>query len=148
MAISANQSTHQLLGYVEYFSTYRMVILLSNNYIGESFTQVVYGIDPIEGKKIDLSANLDFSPEEIRAIFNYEKIPDGSLEKALEQVMPIGIKRSLIREIERVSEEAVSYGFDAKYGEILTENHARKVVKHALENLEPFIASYCNRLKI
>jgi len=140
VAVVGDPESKMLLGYVEYFSAHRAVVCLSDQYIGKSFSKV-YAIDPRTGTELDLRVELPFSATDMQAICNYEKIPDGAMLAAMEEVMRIGYTASMERQKTRVFEEAIAYGFancGAKYGELLTEEQTRKLWLLIAEKLTPF----------
>ena len=53
-----------ITGYVELFGSYRMVSLLSSNYIGEDFEHH-HALDPISGKEQEVKISLDLNKDEI-----------------------------------------------------------------------------------
>jgi hypothetical protein len=62
-----------LLAYVEYFSALRVLIKLSDAYVGEDIVSS-YAIDPQTGSEINLTADLNFSPEELDDAFKAQSI--------------------------------------------------------------------------
>ena len=140
ISVSGNPETRQLLGYVEYFGIHRMVVCLSSNYDGEEFSNT-YGINPISSEELDLGVNLSLTPEDILATYRYEKIPEGSLEKAIHKVIPIGMKRSYEQELNRVVRRAYEHALKesgAKEGDVMTEELARTLSRVIAEQVPPF----------
>jgi hypothetical protein len=107
VAVSGDPTTGQLIGYVELYSTWRMVMCLSSQYTGESF-QSSYAVNPVTGEEIQLSFDLNFSREELRAACNGEDDYSGELGRAFNAMMEIGYPASLQRERERVMQRAVA----------------------------------------
>lgn len=139
--VKGNPETKQIMGYVEYFGIKRMVMLLSSTYSGNEFENI-YAINPINGELLDLEIELELTNQDIKDAYNYKKIPQGSIEEALSQVIPTGIKSSLEKEKERVINKAVKYAFEncgAKEGESLTEEYMKKVSSLVYEKLEAFL---------
>ena len=64
--VKGSSENSTLLGYVELFSLWRMVLCLSESYTGKDFTHV-YAIDPVKGEELDISVNFDLSLSDIRA---------------------------------------------------------------------------------
>lgn len=150
VAVSGNQDTKQLLGYVEYYSVWRMVLCLSNQYDGHSFSRT-YAIDPISGKELDMEVQLSLSREDLAAAYRYEKIPDGAIVQAFDKVIPIGMERRYQSEKNRVIENAVQYAFKnsgAEEGQRMTEEQKRKCVELLMEKVTPFIAHLLKKPKI
>lgn len=141
VTVVGSPTTKQLLGYVEYFGVQRMVICLSSSYTGDEFTNT-YAINPINGEKLDIVVDLIFSNEDIQAIYNYKKIPDGAVADIFNKLIPIGMAASAEKEKSRVINQAVEYAFancGAEQGGELTQEHKSKLTGLMLEKLEPYI---------
>jgi hypothetical protein len=139
--VKCDSNSQQILGYVEYFGVQRMVMELSSNYSGKDF-QNIYAINPMTGDILELNIDLQLSPSDIQESYNYKKIPEGSVEDALSRVIPTGMKLSVEKEKDRVLNSAVQYAFKncgVKEGEVLTEEHMKKVSSLVYEKLEPFL---------
>lgn len=65
--VEAIPSKHMLIGYIEYFSSIRIIALLSDNYNGNEHS-ITYAIDPVTGKEIDANVSLPFKLEEVKNI--------------------------------------------------------------------------------
>ncbi len=141
VAVNGNLKTRQLLGYVEYYGVRRMIISLSDSYDGQEFSNV-YAIDPISGNEIALDVDLSLTPEEVKAAYRYEKIPPGSVESAFKKVILIGLEKAFEKEKNRAITEAVEYAIKncgAAEGELLTEDHTKKLIGLIMEKLEPYL---------
>jgi hypothetical protein len=146
-AVSGNPKTGLLLGYVEYFGVHRAVVCLSKSYDGPRL-DYAHGIDPLIGKPVELSVALPFTDEDIQAIYDYKKIPAGSMERAFSEVISTGMRRQFEREKERVISGAVKYAFancGAKEGEILTQEQVAKLPGLLVEHMMPFIMHNAKR---
>jgi hypothetical protein len=147
VAVSANPQTGLLLGYVEYFGVHRVVLCLSKSYTGPVVEQG-YGLNPLTGLPAPVRVNLPFSIEDIEAIYDYEKIPDGSVERAYAAVMPAALVRSFEQEKVRAIADATRYAFEncgAKEGEMLTEEQKARLPGLITERLMPFILRHAAR---
>ena len=111
VAVEGDPITGQLIGYVELYSTWRMVICLSSRYAGEPF-QSSYAVNPATGKEIKLLFDLNFSRDELRAACSNEDDYTVELLKACNTMMAIGYPASLERERERVFRRAVATAMD------------------------------------
>jgi hypothetical protein len=141
VALDANPASGLVLCYVEYFGVHRLVVCLGKNYTGDRI-QACYAIDPRTAEQLPLSICLDFSEAEIESIYKYEMIPQGSIEKAFNAVMPAALKRKSQAEKDRAIEEAIEYAFKncgAEPGGILTQEQVRKVSLLVAEKLTPFL---------
>lgn len=111
VAVEGNPTTGQLIGYVELYSTWRMVICLSSRYEGEPF-QSSYAVNPATGKEIKLLFDIHFSRDELRAACSNKDDYTDELLKACNAMMAIGYPASLERERERVFRRAVATAMD------------------------------------
>lgn len=107
VAVSGNPATEQLIGYVELYSTWRMVVCLSAQYTGESF-QSSYSVNPATGEEINLTFDLNFSRDALRAACNSNDDYSMELGRAFNSMMEIGYVASLERERERALQRAVA----------------------------------------
>jgi hypothetical protein len=101
VAVQGDPATGQLIGYVELYSAWRMIICLSSQYTRRAF-ESSYAVDPSTGEEVGLSFDLKFSREELSAACNSQDDYSGELLKALNAMMAIGYPASLARERERV----------------------------------------------
>ncbi|MFZ0608925.1 MAG: HNH endonuclease [Xanthobacteraceae bacterium] len=141
VAISGNPATGMLLGYVEYFGVLRVVICLSDKYVGDPVDRA-YAIDPMNSNELNLSVRLTFSPSDMEAIYQYQKMPAGTIQRAFAEVAPIGLARKFETEKNRVIREAVHYAFahcGAREGEMLTPEQVQKLSGLVVEKMMPFI---------
>lgn len=141
VAIQGDPSTKQLLGYVEYYGAWRMVVCLSNNYSGGEI-KACYAINPVSGDELAIDVNLCLPQEEVSAAFNCERMPSESIGEAFDKVMQIGMLSSFEREKNRVIGHSVDYAFEncgAKEAGQLLPEHIEKLVSLILEGLEPFV---------
>jgi len=130
VAITGNNKSGKVFGYVEYFGIHRIVAILSDNYQGENFNHI-YTIEPISANKLEVEVNLDFSESEIEEIYENKQLSNDALNKVFGMIMPIVQARSNRKKIENAKEDALKYAWDncgAKEGEILTEEHMRLMV--------------------
>lgn len=139
--VKGDPKNNLILGYIEYFGHRRAALCLSKNYEGHFFENS-YAINPMDGQKIDLTFDLPMSLSDIEECYNYNLIPPGSLESALNQIMPTAIKLSEELERARAIEDAAKYAFDncgAKQEEIISEDHYLKLAKLFTEKIMPYL---------
>ena len=135
--------TNMILGYVEFYGHKRMLVCLSDSYTGGAFENA-YALNPIDGKELYLSYDLQVSKQDIEDCYNCKLIPDGSIESALNEVMPTAIKNNFEREKDRVINVAVQYAFEncgAAYGDELTDEQLNRFNGLLQEKLMPFFIS-------
>ena len=141
VSVRGDRNTKQLVGYVELFGWLRMLICLSEKYEGREFVDC-YAVDPIEGTELDITVNLDVTPEDVRAAHNSESPDYSSARAAFEKIVSRGQQVAFEKEKSRVIDHAVEYAFlncGAKEGESLTPKHVDELGRLIIENLEPFL---------
>lgn len=130
-----------LLGYVELFSTFRMVVCLGSNYRGAP-VNAVYAIAPVTGAELDVKVRLQFSREDLDDIYAYRRIPDGAIAAAMDEIIPEAMKRSMEKEQAAAIHRAISDAWrklDLEPNTLLTDEHQRKLSTWIAEGLTPFI---------
>ena len=139
--VYGDPTTRQVLGYAEYFGYQRIVACLSSSYDGPRFSRC-YAIDPLAGKELDLDVHLDFTPEDITAIYAYEKVNWDNMKMALESLLDTWKEKDTHASITHAAADAVKFAFDncgAQPGERLSEEHRANIVRLLQERLEPFM---------
>jgi hypothetical protein len=148
ISITGNPDAKQLLGYVEYYGAWRMIVCLSDEYEGEKFTHT-YALNPVSGQKVELIIDISsLSKEEITAAYRNEKVLCISLTRAFERTISIGQKQSFQKEMHRVINKSVKYAFDncgAEEGDNLNEEQIAKAQKLLIEGIRPFIIHHLRR---
>jgi hypothetical protein len=147
VAISAKPESGLLLGYIEYFGMQRMVVCLSRTYRGSKI-EATYCLNPLTGERLPVTVALPFSESDIEAIYNYERIPEESMKRAADKVIPTGMRLQFERERARVTRDAVEYAFansGAKWGEALTPEQMAKLPGLVAERLSAFIQRHVAR---
>lgn len=147
VAVVGEPATGMLLGYVEYFGVYRVVVCFSQSYAGPQLARS-HGLDPTTGRTVPLQVKLPFSDADIRAIHDYERIPDGAMQRAFAQVVPTALRRNFELEKARAIKAATEYAFrncGARPGDMLTPEQTEKLAARATEHLMPFIQRHRQR---
>ena len=148
--IKASSKNKNIIGYIEYFSVFKFIVLLSNNYVGNDIS-ATYGIDPLNGCKVDIDVCIDLSNHDVIKLFNapydFEEV-----KHSLGKVIAFRQKRSIKREQKRVLNEAVRYAFTKtglSEGEMIGPEHISILVNAIMEKLKPFlIHNSCRNLEI
>jgi hypothetical protein len=94
-----------LVGYVELFSLYRMVICLSRSYAGSSLSNY-YAIDPTSGEELEIDLDLSLSEEELRRSVANEEDYVANMLRVCGEVLAIAQSDAFDRERKRVIERA------------------------------------------
>lgn len=141
LSICGQPETKLLLGYIEYFGIQRIVICLSDSYTGDYFSET-YAYDIITREEVGLDVSLSTTPDDLKRICDYGKVPIAKFKEAFGLIMPVGIKNNFEKEKERVINEAVKHAFQncgAEYGEVLTPEQFKALQGLIWEKLQPFI---------
>ena len=141
VAIQGIAHTGLLIGYVEFFSFHRMVVLLSDRYGGPDMN-ASYAVNPLNGEKLQIQFDISLSRDEIDATFRYERISEAAMQEAFAKIMPIAMARSLERETHRVIDDAVRHAFansGLKAGEAITAEHIATISTLAADTMMPFL---------
>ncbi len=141
VGVHADPRTGLVLGYVEYFGFHRAVVELGHDYPGPD-VRSIHGFDPRTGETLKLSIALPFDENEVTAIFDYQRIPDGSQELALHEVLLQALGRQAESEKERVFGSAVKYALSRtglKPGEPITAEYAEQIAADVTQYVTPWI---------
>lgn len=139
--VSGDPRSRRILAYAEYFGYQRIVACLSSNYDGPQFSRC-YAIDPLTGKELDLEIHLEFTPEEITAIFADEKVNLENTEAALKTLLATWKEKDTKAAIDDAVENAIEFALvncGAQPGEEPSEEHQANFIRLLQEKLIPFI---------
>ncbi|RYG07220.1 MAG: hypothetical protein EOO07_27810 [Chitinophagaceae bacterium] len=135
------QHQKQLYCYLEFFSAYGFLVLLSDNYQGKNFTST-YTYDLINNKEIVKKVNLKLK------VGHFANIPKGSLKdisilrKKIERVLRIGGNIALEKEGSRLINQALNKAMSLN-GEPLNRAIINRIIIELASTLAPFM--YHNR---
>lgn len=139
LAVKGDPLTRQLIGYVEIFRTWRMMVCLSSEYEGAAFENS-YAVDPTTGHELDLTYDLNFTREELHdACYSLANYYDEMLQ-AHRAMMAIGYPASLERERERVMQRAFVTAMESvgvSPGEVLPEERREEFVNILIREIIP-----------
>ena len=139
--VCADPESRQVLAYAEYFGFQRIVACLSSNYDDPRFSRC-YAIDPLTGKELDLEIQLDFSLEDIAAIYARQKVNLDNTRMALESLLAIWKEKDTKAAIADAVEAALDFALancGAQPGEELSEEHQANFIRLLQERLGPFM---------
>lgn len=108
LAVSNQNTNGQLLAYIEFFGAQRIVARLSEYYDGPNIHQA-YAIDPVSTEEVHLDFEINLSRNDISDVFEYKKIPPGSMEKAMEIPLTLAIKRDKEVALKKAMDNAYDY---------------------------------------
>ena len=130
----------KLVGYVELFGFLRMVVCLSDNYIGKEFERG-YSIDPLIGKEIELVVDLEVESGCGSEEHGLEMDED-NFRRCINHALSIAYRNYYGRVQGRVVKEAVAHAIasvDLEEGEVLTSEHAARFTDLMMEVIGPFL---------
>ena len=136
-----------IVGYIELYSLWRVVLCLSESYTGSDFNHV-YAVDPIGGKELDVSVNFDLSISDIREAYDYKRYDTDAFYEAicsvLDKVREIDFNRARRRAIEKAIKVAFANS-GLKDGDKPTDEQAGRMVDDIINEMMPF---YIHNLRI
>ena len=130
-----------LVGYIEFFGTWKIVSCLSDSYNGEDFLSS-YAINPINGKEVKIDIDLDILYSEIRDSYDDKMVSTKTLEDDISSIIKTAQESHAKQEQNRVFTNAVTKAFQscgAEYGEALTKEHIDKLNSIVWKEIEPYI---------
>ncbi|WP_081073459.1 HNH endonuclease [Burkholderia stagnalis] len=142
VSIYGDPARRTLLGYVEYLSMSRVVVLLSESYMGEPITET-YAFNPATGREIDLGVNLGLSEAEIEMVRSGCAATDETYHAAFGAGFDVIYKQSQQRLFDRSLREAVEYAcevLDLTPDGFLPPDKMRDFVTVVMERLGPTVA--------
>jgi hypothetical protein len=102
----------QLLGYVEYFSMSRIVVILSEQYDGPSI-HTTYAFNPASSSGLTLNVDLNLSEEELKLIRTDQALTNETYTAALKEGFDIIYNRSQSRYLEREASNAFEHACES-----------------------------------
>lgn len=105
-------SKRQLLGYVEYFSMSRIVVILSEQYDGLAIN-TTYAFNPASSSELALGVDLNMSAEELDLIRTNKALTNETYTAALKEGFDIIYNRSQSRYLEREASNAFEHACES-----------------------------------
>lgn len=136
--IHAIKETGQILAYIEYFGFHRIIACMSNNYSGET-KRILYAINPMTGKEIDLIIELNFTSDEIKKIYNGEMYKPEALQVSFGHIIDRAVSYSKEREFHRVFNKAFDYANQFHDTSLSHEDNCQLKAEKIIESLQPYI---------
>jgi hypothetical protein len=141
VAIQGDPEIGRLIGYVELYSIYRMVIGLSDHDTGPAVA-ATYAIRPTHGTELSLDVDLSFTDEDFRFALAYEDGVGPGQRKAFGEVMEVVQQISFEREQDRVARKAYSTTLSKlglEPGQKMTSEIALEMSKEITKQMMPFL---------
>ena len=129
-----------ILGYIELYSLWRVVLCLSESYMGRDF-QHVYAVDPIGGKELNVTVNFDLSISDIREAYENKRYDIDAFYDAICRVLDKVREIDFNRARRRVIEKAIKVAFansGLKDGDKPTDKQAGRMVDDIVNEMMPF----------
>ena len=139
--VSGDPTSRQILAYAEYFGYQRIVACLSSDYDGDPFS-CCYAIDPVTGQELDIDVHLNFTSEDIAAIYAYKKVDNNKMVMALSPLLETSGERRIKASITHAAKDAAEFAFansGVQPGEIPSDEQIRNLTDLAWQRLEPFL---------
>ena len=130
-----------LVGYIELYSLWRMVLCLSESYTGDDFTHI-YALDPQSGQELDLSISVDLSISDIREAYEYKRCNHEAFMDAISKLFDIVRDLDFNRARDQAINKAVEAAFantGVKEGDILTDEQIGQIINDIVDGMMPFI---------
>lgn len=147
VSLHGDPKKKRLWSYIEYFGLFRIVVLLSERYVG-LYRNEIYTIDPVDGERVAVKVNSQISEEEFSSLMNGEGFDQEKHKAAADYALPIILNRSTSRSLER----SVKEGFDhaakqlgIKENEIIPKEKAAEFTGFMMEKISPFLEHLVRR---
>lgn len=134
-----NSEERTLYCFVEFFSSYSFIVLLSENYSGDTFTKT-YAYDVIKGEIVDKAVQLDLNKDQLKEIFDNKTDYRGAVVEKGSRVIRIGNKISWDLEVERITKKVWDKVFSkVPEGTLITEEIVQELCNELAEKYAEFI---------
>ncbi|WP_218048680.1 HNH endonuclease, partial [Curvivirga aplysinae] len=141
--VVSNPSEKILYAYLEYFSCYRLFILLSENYQGMEINDT-YAIDPTIGEELHLKVNCELSAHDLEIILQSIIDPE-DVKRPIAEVYAIAYKGLWEREMIRAVSHAVYFAaekLEIGDDEDIPEEKWQQFVKLLMQDIQPFTMKF------
>jgi len=136
VSVKGDSSRRTLLGYVEYFSLARLVILLSDDYDGPTI-QRTYAIDPSAGTEIPVDVDLDLSQLELQEVLTCTGYRPEPHIRTISQAFPVLMRRNEVRARAQAIKAAFEYA-----GEKLGIKSGSEIEPHQFQQFSAYLAEH------
>lgn len=138
--IQSNKHNKNVIGYIEFFSSYSFIILLSDNYTGKKINST-YCYNFKNNKILQKSINLKISTEDFNKlpIISSEHYP--KITEKMDRIIKIGLKEQNDKALSDLISKCVDDIWKVKYGheEIITEQMVKELSQHLALEFVKFI---------
>lgn len=126
--------------YVDYFNTYKYIVLLSDNYKGKDIEET-YAFDLINVVPIQKEVSMDYNRTTLLDFFtNKDAKPFEKVKKSFDHSIALGLKRQDDRQRSELLERAIQESL-GKYpeGVPITEEMIKETIEEIMKNITPYL---------
>ena len=145
--VQGNPKSGKVLAYSEYFGFQRIVMCLSNNYVGREFSHS-YSVDPVTGQELKLDFDLKLTSRDIELAYAGKKVDYAVAKEAMGELVDFYQRTAFEREKMSVIEQAIEYAFEncgVEVGEEFSEEQLNRLIGLIFEKMEPFLLRLIQR---
>lgn len=142
--VQSSKEYGYVAAYVELFSIFRFIVILSDEYKGENFYKT-YTVDPISGKERTVEIDIPF--ENISNISSdLTDVIRNNIYNNVLRLIRYYYKKGIAEEYMRVLKNAHEFAFQkicVPSGELLTRDNLPQFIECIMEYMTPFILHFC-----
>ncbi|MHA6860354.1 HNH endonuclease [Ralstonia pseudosolanacearum] len=141
VSLHGDPKKKRLWSYIEYFGIFRVVVLLSDQYVGP-YRNEIYTIDPVDGERVPAKVNSQVSEEEFSLLMKGEGFDQEKHKAAADYAPPIIMERGRSRTLERTVKDGFHHAaknLGIKEGEIIPKDKAAEFTAFMMEKISPYI---------
>lgn len=131
--IQSNKHNKNVIGYVEFFSSYSFIILLSDNYTGKNI-KATYCYDLKSKKELKKDINLKIASEKFNTLPTITPKYYPIITEKMDRIIKIGLKEQNDKALSNLISKCVDDIWKVKYG------HEERVTKQMISELSQHIA--------
>lgn len=144
VALDGNPATGLLVGYIEYFSCRRMVVMLSDSYAGIPVHNI-HAIAPVSSQRLELQFDMPLSRADIDAAYDYKMIPPNSMEEAFSFALSVAKRNEFNKKRDKAINDGITYAMEKLClgeNDELQESQIPLFTGYMWEKLGPFLQQH------
>lgn len=139
--MKANSIEKLMYGYVELFSTFKFLVLMSDNYTGEDFHQFYY-FDVLSRTTVESPINLNLSREAVLKVLELKENKLDELKDALNRLMALIKKKQAYDCISNIAQKSIDTYFQSlREGSVPSDEMIRALIDNLSEEFAKFLYS-------
>ena len=141
VSLHGDPKKKRLWSYIEYFGIFRLVVLLSDVYVGP-YKNEVYAINPVDGGRVAIKVTTEISEEEFASLMRGEGFDQEKHRAAADYALPIILDRRRSRTLEHTVKEGFEHAakqLGISEGEIIPREKAAEFTAFMMEKISPYI---------